>query len=117
MLLARALLLLASSPLVAHSPGTFQGKIVEGPKSDSKQYIYVRVRGASVRLVNIEEAHIRYAKAVPAARMPKQPGECLIDGVEVQITAEQQADGEWRAKDILILSLPAAKVIGNRELL
>jgi hypothetical protein len=46
-----------------------------------------------------------FGNEVPASQQHKCRMECLEVGQEVRITAEQDANGEWRAKRVEILHL------------
>ncbi len=93
-----------SAFVYAGTPGSFRGKIVEGPHAAAeKDWIYVQARNGMVRRVEISHAQVEYDEDVPAARRSRNPQDGLKAGAEVRITAEQGSDGEWRASAIEIL--------------
>jgi hypothetical protein len=88
----------------AGTPGSFRGKIVEGPHpATEKNWIYVEARNGMVRRVEISQAEVEYDEDVPAGSRLRKPQEALEAGAEVRITAEQGSDGEWRATTVEIL--------------
>ncbi len=89
----------------AGTPGSFRGKIVEGPRAE-KNWIYVQARNGMVRRVEISHARVEYDQDVPAAGRRPDPQNALQAGVEIRVTAEQGSDGEWRASEIEILGPP-----------
>jgi hypothetical protein len=101
------LTLLLSTVVYAGTPGSFRGKIVEGPHAATeKNWIYVQARNGMVRRVEISQAQFEYDEDVPAAKRSRNPQDAVKVGAEVRITAEQGRDGEWRATIIEILSDP-----------
>lgn len=102
------LILLLSTLVCAGTPGSFRGKIVEGPHAAAEgNWIYVQARNRVVRRVEISHAQVEYDEDVPAAGRWHNPQDALKAGAEVRITAEQGSDGEWRASRIEILEAPA----------
>ena len=100
-------LLLLSAVVYAGTPGSFRGKIVEGPRAATeKNWIYVQARNGMVRRVEISHAHVEYEEDVPAAKRSRNPQDAVKVGAEVRITAEQGSDGEWKATIVEILSEP-----------
>jgi hypothetical protein len=47
-----------------------------------------------------------YSKAVARRQRMQDPSQSLTHGVEVQVTAEPDGEGDWRAIRIEILRLP-----------
>ena len=88
----------------AGTPGSFRGKIVEGPHAAmEKGWIYVQARNGMVRRVEISHAQVEYDEEVPAASRPGDPRNAVKAGVEVRVTAEQDSDGEWIASRVEVL--------------
>ncbi len=104
-----ALTLLLSALVYGGTPGSFRGKIVEGPHAAAeKDWIYVQARNGMVRRVEISHAQVEYDEDVPANSRLRNPQDALKAGAEVRITAEQGGDGEWRASQVEILALASA---------
>ena len=99
-----ALLLLALSlPAGAGTPGIFRGTLMHS--ADGKPgWVYIQSRNGSMRRVEITHAQVTYANTVPARERAKKPS--ALQGAEVRVTAEQDGQGEWRARQIEILKLP-----------
>jgi hypothetical protein len=89
--------------LAAATPGSFRGKIVEGPSPAEKNWLYIQGRNGMVRRVDISHARVEYDDDVPAASRSRNPQEALRPGADVRVTAEQGSDGEWRASRVEIL--------------
>jgi hypothetical protein len=53
-----------------------------------------------------ERCRVQFAAGVAASQRVRSAAESLKDSAEVRVTAEQSANGEWVATDILILKLP-----------
>ena len=75
--------------LAAASPGSFRGKIVEGPNTAGKNWLYIQGRNGMVRRVDVSHAHVEYDEDVPMASRSRIPQDALKPGVDVRITAEQ----------------------------
>jgi hypothetical protein len=104
-----ALALLLSALVYGGTPGSFRGKIVEGPHpAADKGWIYVQARNGMVRRVEISHAQVEYDEDVPAAKRSRNPQDAVKVGAEVRITAEQGSDGEWRASQVEILASTSA---------
>jgi len=105
-LLLFALFLLPAQP-VSGAEGMFQGKVVEPPVSAPHKagWIFVQGRNHMLRRVEVAHAVIVFGNEVPASQQHKCHMECLEVGQEVRITAEQDRNGEWRAKRVEILHL------------
>ena len=98
------LILAACATLLAGTPGSFRGTIVDAPgSSPGKNWIYVQGRNGTARRVEISRADVSYDEDVPQASRVKNPSEALVPGAEVRVTAEQGSDGEWTASTIEIL--------------
>jgi hypothetical protein len=99
-----AVFLLLIELALAGTPGSFRGTIVDGPHADSgSRWIYVQSRTGTARKVEISRARVTYDDAVPAAQRRGEPADALAPGAEVRVSAEQGADGEWKASRIEIL--------------
>lgn len=105
MLSVCALCLAAAIPVFA-TKGIFQGRVVEGTKHEAGRFIYVAGRSGYMRRVNIERCRVQFAAGVAASERVRSAAESLRDSAEVRVTAEQSANGEWVASDIVILKLP-----------
>ena len=88
----------------AGTPGIFQGQIYQDAKPTSG-WIYVRARNAMMRKVEISKARVSYAESVAAADRAADPAKDLVNGAEVQVTAEQDSAGEWRDSRIEIIKV------------
>src|SRR6267142_162641 len=100
-------LLLSSSAMFAVD-GTFRGKITDPPASEPaiKGWIFVEGRNQMLRRVEVAHAEIVYGEEVPASSQRHNcNSDCLINGLEVRITAHQDESGEWRAKRVEILKM------------
>jgi hypothetical protein len=95
--------------LAAASTGSFRGKIVEGPNTAGKNWLYIQGRNGMVRRVDISHALVEYDEDVPMASRSRNPQDALKPGVDVRITAEQGSDGEWRASRIEIMDSGAIR--------
>jgi hypothetical protein len=105
MLLVSALLLLPVRGFGVD--GMFQGKVVDPPVSVSVKpgWIFVQGRNHMLRRVEVAHAEIVFGARVPASQQHSCRMECLEVGQEVRVTAEQDSNGEWRAKKVEILQL------------
>ncbi len=105
MLLIFAGLLL--SPGAFAVDGMFQGKVVDPPVSVPLKpgWIFVQGRNHMLRRVEVTHAVIAFGMGVPASQRRSCHMECLEVGQEVRSTAEQDSNGEWRAKRVEILHL------------
>ena len=102
----RTLTLLVALRLVAFAgtPGIFQGQIYKDAKP-APGWIYVQARKGRLRKVEIARARIVYAASVAAADRAGDPASDLTEGAEVEVTAEQDGNGEWRASRVEILRI------------
>jgi hypothetical protein len=112
--LCLCLICLALALPVFATKGIFQGRVVEGTKHEAGKYIYVAGRSGYMRRVNIERCRVQFAAGVVASERVRSAAESLRDSAEVRVTAEQSANGEWVATDILILKLPAVDKVRLR---
>jgi hypothetical protein len=112
--LCLGLLCLAVAIPVFATKGIFQGRVVEGTKHEAGKFIYVAGRSGYMRRVNIERCRVQFAAGVAASQRVRSAAESLRDSAEVRVTAEQSANGEWVATDILILKLPEADKVRLR---
>ena len=108
-LLLTTILLFYSLNCGAGTVGIFQDLIVHGFSGTGGTYIYVQSKNGNVRRVKITGAKVSYASSVPLSQRTKSPAECLREHAEVKVTAEQAANGEWKAQEIVILRLSKRK--------
>ncbi len=102
-----AALVLFSATLLAGTEGSFRGVIVADNVHGKKGWISVQGKNHLIRRVNVSEAEIVYDESATAA--PKgNAANALIPGNEVRVTAEQDEDGEWRARRVEVL-IPVAR--------
>ena len=87
--------------------GMFQGRVVDPPVSVQLKpgWIFVQGRNRMLRRVEVAHAVIVFGTQVPASQRRSCRMECLEVGQEVRVTAEQDSNGEWRAKKVEILRL------------
>ena len=98
------LCLLMALPGVAGPVGMFQGELMGGPQAG---WLYVKGRNGMLRRVAIGKARIVYGRAVPLGLRDPNPSDDLIKGAVVKVTAEQGPDGEWRAREVVLVHLSA----------
>ncbi len=107
-----SLLLLVGLTLpVFGTEGMFQGRVVEPPADQPVRsgWVYIQGRNHMLRRVEVSHASIAFSKDVPESQRHKCGVECLTPGLEVQVTAEQDSSGEWRAKRIKILKISTSR--------
>jgi hypothetical protein len=107
--LVAGLIVMVTAELLAATPGSFRGKIVEGPIAAEKNWLYIQGRNGMVRRVDVSHSRVEYDEDVPAAGRSRNPQDALKPGVDVRITAVQGSDGEWRASLIEILDSGAVE--------
>lgn len=107
-LLLSALLVLLSLPMLAGTPGSFRGTVVEGPRS-ADACVYVEGHDHSIRRVYVSGAKVRYDDDLPIAERQKPVPHTLPAGTQIRVTAEQDDAGEWHATEIEILKLDAGE--------
>jgi len=101
-----------SLALLAGTPGTFRGVLVEGPTSSrSEGWVFVKGKNGLLRKVEIKRADVRYEENFPEEKRKKAPKLALKPGIEVRVTATQGSDGEWHASQVEIVDPD-----GGREL-
>jgi hypothetical protein len=100
--LARLALLLVATQVFAGTPGTFRGVVYLG-RNTKPGWVYIVGRNDSLRLVHIADANVSYAEEFPPERRRSVPAQDLRPGAEVRVTAEQDAEGNWRASQIEII--------------
>jgi len=88
----------------AGTPGFFQGQVYR-EQNVSPGWIYVQARNGMLRKVEVSRARVAYAASVPVADRASDPKRDLIQGTEVQVTAEQDGNGEWRASRVEIIRI------------
>jgi hypothetical protein len=93
-----------SLPLLAGTPGTFRGVVVEAPAaSRTDGWIFVKGKNGMLRKVEIKSAAVHYEDTFPAAKKKGSPKASLKPGIEVRVTATQGSDGEWHASEVEIV--------------
>ena len=99
------LLLAGSSAFGAE--GMFQGTVVDPPTSEPSQpgWIFVKGRNRMLRRVEVAHAKVFYGSEVPASQKHSCHSECIETGQVIRVLAEQDSEGEWRAKQVIILEL------------
>src|SRR5579864_6312635 len=99
------------APFAVPAEGTFQGRIVDAPPEEPlpKGWIFVQGRNHMLRRVEVSHATIVFSGQVPAAQHRKCGPECLEQGQEIRVTADQDSAGEWRASRVEILRLPSGQ--------
>jgi hypothetical protein len=101
-----AAVLMASLCVMAGPLGIFRGRLVQAPEGQKRNnWIFVQSPKGTLRQVEISQAKISYADDVPVAHRSDSPAADLVPGVEVLVTADQDPSGEWRAREIEILSV------------
>ena len=106
------LAILLASPLLAATPATFRGRVVElAQKQPSPGTIYVLGRNGSLRQVRIEGAQVAYGAHVPQRLRKQHPQSSLVHGAEVRVEAEENGAGLWHARQIEILRLPGSPAL------
>ncbi|HEX4605780.1 MAG TPA: hypothetical protein VH724_17395 [Candidatus Angelobacter sp.] len=105
--LSLALGLLSGGSSAFAVDGTFRGKVVDTPASETavSGWIYVQGRNHMLRRVEVAHAAIVFGEDIPVSQQRKCNSECLRAGQEVRITAHQDTSGEWRAKQVEILKI------------
>ncbi|ABF41569.1 hypothetical protein Acid345_2568 [Candidatus Koribacter versatilis Ellin345] len=94
--------LVISVPLIAGTPGSFRGTVVDGPEH-SDAWVYVEGRNHTIRRVEVSAAKVHYDSEIPTSDRKSPIPKVLPLGTQVRITAEQDDRGEWKATDIEIL--------------
>jgi hypothetical protein len=82
--------------------GMFQGRLLQKPQGG---WLYVVGRNQAVRRVALGQARVTYASSIPVNRRSTDPESLLVAGAEVRVTAEQGSDGEWRAREVVLIHL------------
>jgi hypothetical protein len=101
-----------SLTLLAGTPGTFRGVLVEGPTSSRADgWVFIKGKNGLLRKVEIKRADVRYEEKFPEEKRKKAPKLALKPGIEVRVTATQGSDGEWHASQVEIVDPD-----GGREL-
>lgn len=109
-----ATLLSVSLPAI---DGMFQGTVVSAPPSviHKPGWIFVQGRNHMLRRVEVAHAQIAFGDNVPASQRHNCDFRCLEVGQEVRIVAEQDGQGEWRAKRVEILRLVTNRAKSGEE--
>ena len=105
--LSLVLAFLLAVPTAFAVDGTFSGKVVEPPANVSAVpgWIFVQGRNNLLRRVEVSHAEILFGEDVPVSQRRKCNSDCLTPGQEVRVTAHQDSNGEWRAKQVEILKI------------
>jgi hypothetical protein len=98
--------LLLTSIAFAGTPGTFRGILYPG-RNTKPGWVYIVGRNDTLRLVHIANASIVYAEEFPQRLRRANPAKALRPGADVRVTAEQDKKGNWRAREVEIISLTA----------
>ena len=99
-------LLLVAVLCVAATPGSFRGRIVRGPQAgEPLKWLYVQGAKGHVRRVEISDARVGYAPEVKKKDRVANPSDALREGVQVQVEASLDGDGEWKASKVTILEV------------
>ncbi len=108
-------LLIGGVPVFA-ADGTFRGKVIDPPGDTPlvPGWIYVQGRNRMLRRVEVAHAVVVFGDEIPSDQRHKCSSECLSAGQDVRVTARQDSAGEWRAKRVEILHLPA-QITGATE--
>ncbi len=99
--------LLLTTFAFAGAVGVFGGRVVSVSTERSDHWIYIKGYNGLGRRVDISRARIAYSDQVPTNARALDPAEDLRPGALVEVTAEQDDHGEWRAQSVQIVSLPA----------
>jgi hypothetical protein len=100
---------LMALPLLAGTPGTFRGVLVEAPSaSHTDGWIFVQGKNGLLRKVEITRAAVHYEETFPPEKRKNSAKASLKPGIEVRVTATQGNDGEWHASEVEIVD-PDAK--------
>ena len=99
--------LLLTTLAFAGTVGVFGGRVVTVSTERSDHWIYIKGHNGLGRRVDVSRARIAYADQVPAGTRALDPADDLRPGALVEVTAEQDDHGEWRAQSVQIVSLPA----------
>ncbi len=89
-------------------PGTFRGTVVRGPDHHAG-WIYVAGRNESLRRVEITRAVVSYDEQIPDRLRERAARAELVEGAEVRVTGEPDAQGAWHASQIEIVRLSPQK--------
>ena len=91
----------------AGTPGAFRGIVIPPPGSKAdpaeSEWLYLEGPNHLVRRVALGKAPVVYGDEIPMRQRRGRPQ--LIEGAEVRVTAEQDAEGEWHALRIEIIRL------------
>jgi hypothetical protein len=100
-------ILVLLTPALGATPGIFVGTIYRPADVRSEPgWLFIQGRKGMLRRVEISGAQVVYSKAVARRQRMQDPSQSLTHGVEVQVTAEPDGEGDWRAIRIEILRLP-----------
>jgi hypothetical protein len=104
-------LVLVLAPYGFPAEGMFEGRIVDAPPDQPlpKGWIYVQGRNHLLRRVEVAHATVVFSGQVPASQQKKCGPECLEQGQEIRVIADQDKSGEWRASRVEILRLATGR--------
>lgn len=97
-----AALLLTSAIAIAGTLGGFRGVLYKGAETRDGWW-YVAGQNHSLRLVNTGAATVTYGAGVSKEDRQIAPSRALKEGCEVRVTAEQDSNGIWQAREIEII--------------
>ena len=96
-------------PLYASTPAMFRGRVVEiADQPKQAGMIFVLGPNGSLRKVQIGQARVTYADAMPEKFRKPEPQKSLVQGADVRVEAEEASAGLWRARSIEILQVPGS---------
>jgi hypothetical protein len=88
--------------------GSFRGRIASTAIEHQHQWIYVEAGHRNLRRVDVSRASVRFGDTVAPNRRTAHPADSLARGAEVEVTAEQDNSGEWKASSVRIVGLAAS---------
>lgn len=105
--LSLILALMWAVPAAQAADGTFLGKVAEPPVSQTAVpgWIFIQGRNHLLRRVEVAHAEILFGEDIPVSQRRKCNADCLTPGQEVRVTAHQDSNGEWLAKQVEILKI------------
>lgn len=84
--------------------GSFRGTLIGTPAKHGKaRFILVKSKNGQTRHVDISKAKVVYEETVPDTDRKKTPEASLTPGIDVRVTGELDAQGEWRASEVEIV--------------
>ena len=96
-------------PLYGSTPAMFRGRVVEiADQPRQAGTIFVMGPNGSLRKVQIGQARVTYADAMPEKFRKPAPQDSLVQGADIRVEAEEASAGLWRAHAIEILQVPGS---------